>query len=36
MHGEQASGVINREFPGRTGFYMEMSCAGGFFVKEVY
>jgi len=36
MHGEQASGVINWEFPGRTGFDMEMSCAGGFFVKEVY
>lgn len=35
VHGEQAGGMVNREFSGGSGLDVEMGRAGAFLVKEI-
>ena len=35
MHGEEACGMVEREFAVRSCFDVEVSCASGFLIEEV-
>jgi len=35
MHGEEACGMVEREFAVRACFDVEVSCASGFLIEEV-